>query len=94
MSCTLLSTSLIDQEIADTASMKFVVWIDANCGNGIETDWEINGGTGYPGHAEPMQQALAHAAWARSRGFPAVLMPPGQTPRPDGLFSNPETDPL
>ena len=72
----------------------FVVWIDTNCGNGIETDWEINGGTGCPGHAEPMQQALTHAAWARSRGFPAVLMQPGQTPRPDGLFSNPETDPL
>lgn len=66
----------------------FVVWIDTNCGNAdFGTDWEMNS------PAKPLQHALDEAAEVRTHGFPAIIMPEGMTPRPDGLFSNPATDP-
>ena len=64
--------------------MLWVVWIDDNCGYGQTPNWEIDNPGPYP--EEPLQQALKHAYQARLRGFPTLLLPPRQTPRPDGLF--------
>lgn len=69
---------------APDSPLLFVVWIDCNCGY-AKPDWEMD----YPPgrEQEPLPQALMHAAQARQKGFPAVLMLPGRTPRSDGLFS-------
>lgn len=64
----------------------FVVWIDTNCSVGVP-DWEMNS------DPQPLPGALDEAAEARAGGFPAAVLPEGSTPRPDGLFSNPVTDP-
>lgn len=65
----------------------FVVWIDTNCGHEIEPDWEIDGPMGR--EIEPLPQALKHSALCQAAGYPTLLMLPGQTPRADGLMSNP-----
>lgn len=87
-----MSTATISKKSAiyapeDLLPLFFVVWIDAWCGYQPEPDWEIDGPLG--SEIEPLEQALAHAALVRAKGYPTVLMLPGQTPRPDGLFENP-----
>jgi hypothetical protein len=70
----------------------FVVWIDSNCGiEELGTDWEMNSAHLCP--AKPPQDALDEAAECQAAGFPTKIMPEGQTPRDDGFFSNPATDP-
>lgn len=72
--------------------MLFVVWIDCNCGYGDEgPDWEMNSAHLCP--AKPIQDALIESAQCQAAGFPTRIMPEGMTPRTDGLFSNPATDP-
>ncbi|MBI3103212.1 MAG: hypothetical protein HYY98_16920 [Burkholderiales bacterium] len=39
--------------------------------------------------AAPARGASGAAAHTRSLGYPSLLMLPGQTPRPDGLFESP-----
>lgn len=68
----------------------FVVWIDTNLGDlniapDFGPDWEINS------HPKPLGPALDEAAWCRAHDFPSVVLPEGQTPRIDGLFTNPDT---
>ena len=70
----------------------FVVWIDTNLGIDEDgTDWEMNSAHMCP--AKPLQDALDEAAECQAHGFPTTIMPEGMSPRPDGLFSNPNTDP-
>lgn len=72
--------------------MLFVVWIDCNCGiEDLGTDWEMNSAHLCP--AKPLQDALDESAVCQANGYPTKIMPEGTTPRPDGLFSNPLTDP-
>lgn len=81
----------IDQDVS-VAPMLFVVWIDSNCGiKEIGADWEMNSAHLCP--AKPLHDALDEAAECQTGGYPTVIMPEGQTPRADGLFSNPLTDP-
>lgn len=75
---------------APITPLLFVVWIDCNCGMNAHPDWEINNPPGK--ELEPLPQALANATECRAKGYPSVLMLPGQTPRSDGYFSNPKTD--
>ena len=65
----------------------FVVWIDTNCGYDLP-DWEIN--------SSPKTKELAEqeASQCLSLGFLSLVLPDGQTPRTDGFFSNPATDPI
>lgn len=68
----------------------YVVWIDTwvNAGCGIHgSDWEMN--------SEPRElaEALRESSECTSGGFPTTVTLEGITPRPDGLFSNPATDP-
>lgn len=94
MTTTLCPTSTPLKRQAPELPHLFVVWIDCNCGTNWpdgEPDWEIDNPPGK--EQEPLRQALAHAAYVRAKGLPAVLMLPGQTPRSDGLMSNPRTDP-
>ncbi len=65
----------------------YVVWIETNCGHFDETDWEMNS------DPQPLASALTEAAEARRCGYPTQILLEGFTPRPDGLFSNPRTDP-
>lgn len=70
----------------------FVVWIDTTCGlDASGPEWEMNSAHLCP--AKPIQDALDEAAECQASGFPTKIMPEGQTPRGDGLFSDPKTDP-
>ena len=74
-----------EQATAQTAEplRLYVVWIDTNMGDPI-SDWEMNS------DPQPLQSALQEAREAREAGFPAKVVLEGLTPRPDGLFSNPD----
>lgn len=61
---------------------------DDNCGYG-DPNWEMDYGHCRADPSEPLKEALAHAAYTRSQGFPSLLMLPGNTPRADGLFEQP-----
>ena len=65
---------------------KFVVWIDCDLGCG-QPDWEIN--------SEPktLVEAIEETRECHKGKFPTAILPEGVTPREDGFFSNPETDP-
>ena len=65
----------------------FVVWIETNLGTHAATDWEMNSAP------QPIQHALREAEQTRAAAYPTLIAPAGWTPRPDGLFSNPVTDP-
>lgn len=71
----------------DEKPLRFVVWIDDNCGFGTP-NWEMDNLYRID-PSEPLLEALEHAALTRSLGYPSLLMLPGQTPRPDGLFESP-----
>ena len=73
---------------SDATPLRFVVWIDDNCGYG-PANWEMDLGYCRADPSEPLPEALAHAAHTRSLGYPSLLMLPGQTPRADGLFAHP-----
>lgn len=62
-----------------------VVWIDTNCGESTQ-DWEINSSE------KPFREAQEEAQLCNKNGFPTKILRPGETPRSDGFFSNPETD--
>ncbi|MDH5257011.1 MAG: hypothetical protein OEX07_03355 [Gammaproteobacteria bacterium] len=64
----------------------YVVWIDTNCGDACGTDWEMNS------DPQPLITALKESSEATQAGFPTTIELEGNTPRPDGLFSNPATD--
>lgn len=72
----------------DESPLRFVVWIDDNCGYGTP-NWEMDDLYCRADPSEPLPQALEHAAHTRSLGYPSLLVLPGQTPRPDGLFQSP-----
>lgn len=74
------------QQAEDEKLHLFVVWIDTNLGYS-ETDWEMNS------IPRALPGALDEATETRSEGYPTKVMIEGQTPRPDGLFGNPLTDP-
>lgn len=65
----------------------FVVWIDTNCGYG-SPDWEMNSAP------KTMELAEQEASECLLRGFLSLVLPAGQTPRQDGYFSNPASDPI
>jgi len=71
----------------ETAPPKlYVVWID--CSLGYEApDWEMDS------FAKPYELAEQEAAECLALGFLSLILPEGETPRADGHFSNPETDP-
>lgn len=72
--------------------MLFVVWIDTNLGyEEFGSDWEMNSAHLCP--AKPILEAIDEAAECRARGFPTKILREGITPRPDGMFTNPETNP-
>lgn len=75
-----------DLHQAEPPLRQYVVWIDTNCGFG-PPDWEMDS------PPQPLKPALDEARAARLAGFPAMILLEGQTPRADGLFSNPRTDP-
>lgn len=64
----------------------YLVWIDTDMGYG-EPDWEINS------TAKTYELAEQEASECLARGFFSLILPEGQTPRSDGFFSNPATDP-
>ena len=64
----------------------YVVWVETNLGDGV-TDWEINSGP------TTLELAEQEAIVCLAMGFLSLVLPEGSTPRPDGLFSNPATDP-
>jgi hypothetical protein len=78
-----------EQAVASSAAVEkpglYVVWIDTNCGYRAP-DWEMN--------SKPKSYELAEqeAGECLSLGFLSLILPEGQTPRPDGHFSNPATD--
>lgn len=79
-------------EIQPIRPLLFVVWIDVSLGlDERGTDWEMNSAHLCP--ARPLQDALDEAAECQGHGLPTKIMLEGLTPRPDGLFSNPLTDP-
>lgn len=62
----------------------YVVWIDT----GYEgPDWEANW------IAQPYELAEQEAKECLDHGFLSLILPEGETPRSDGNFSNPATDP-
>lgn len=77
------------QDCATTTSPPklFVVWIDTNCGYDLP-DWEMNS------CPKTMDLAEQEASECLVHGFLSLVLPDGQTPRADGLFSNPATDPI
>lgn len=64
----------------------YAVWIDTNMGYGAP-DWEANS------HPTTRELAEQEASVCLALGFLSVIMPDGETPRADGFFSNPATDP-
>jgi hypothetical protein len=74
-------------EPKDAKPQFFVVWIDCNCGFYDYPDWEMNS------PPKLLPGALDEAAEARLAGFPTKVMLEGKTPRSDGLFSNPASEP-
>lgn len=83
-------STLLDHELVATVEgvppSLYVVWVDTNLGYGV-TDWEINTGP------TTLELAEEEAACCLALGFLSLILPDGVTPRPDGLFSNPATDP-
>lgn len=73
--------------LSPSAPILFVVWIETNMGVCAETDWEMNS------DPQPIQSALVEAEKTRAYEYPTLVAPEGWTPRPDGLFSNPATNP-
>lgn len=63
-----------------------VVWIDTNVGYAAP-DWEMNS------HPKTRELAEQEAGDCLARGFLSLILPDGETPRADGYFSNPATDP-
>lgn len=82
--CALLDREQLTEQVQPPKL--YVVWIETNLGDGV-TDWEINSGPTTLELAEV--EAVGCLAW----GFLSLILPEGVTPRPDGLFSNPATDP-
>ena len=72
---------------ADQTAALWVCWIDTNVGY-FPPDWEMDS---FPKTQVEAEQE-SRECWAL--GFPALILPDGQTPRRDGLFSNPATDPV
>lgn len=70
------------QEAQAAAPELFAVWIDIYWGR-PET-WEMNT------VAKPLPWALDEAARLRREGWRAKILPEGQNPRLDGLFTSPE----
>lgn len=64
----------------------YVVWIDTDLGYG-QPDWEMNSA------AKPYELAEQEASECLAHGFLSLILPDGETPRSDGYFSNPATDP-
>lgn len=64
----------------------YMVWIDTDLGYGAP-DWEMNS---FP---KPYELAEQEAAECLAHGFLSLILPEGETPRADGHFSNPATDP-
>lgn len=64
----------------------YMVWIDTNMGYEVP-DWEINS------TAKTYELAEQEASECLARGFFSLILPEVQTPRSDGFFSNPATDP-
>lgn len=71
---------------APEKELLWVVWVDTNMGFSDEPDWEMNSAP------RTLGSALTEAFMLRQRNWPAQVLQEGQTPRGDGLFSNPETD--
>lgn len=89
-----MTSSVVERPVTTAAAapitpLLFVVWIETNCGYGPEPDWEMDWALGSGRGLEPLPIALDHAAVCRAEGYPTLIMLPGQTPRADGLFSNP-----
>jgi len=64
----------------------YMVWIDTDLGYGTP-DWEINS------FAKPYELAEQEVSECLAAGFLSLILPEGETPRSDGHFSNPATDP-
>lgn len=68
--------------------MLFVVWADTWCSSvWVESSWEMNS------NPQLLSAALDEAVECRAMGYPTKVLPEGMTPRSDGLFSDPATDP-
>lgn len=87
MGSTIIDRASCDQTAPDRPAL-FVVWIDTNLGDvPYPSDWEMNS------PPQPLPWALDEAQECRAGGWPTTILPEGQTPRPDGLFTNPATEP-
>lgn len=85
MTATKVETS--NEARSDTAPPKlYVVWIDTSLGY-ESPDWEANW------IAQPYELAEQEARECLVAGFLSLILPDGETPRADGHFSNPATDP-
>jgi len=76
----------------NTEDSQYVVWIETNLCMGDEADWEQNS---KPKSLQLAMEELIDSFDSKTNGgtYPATILPLGVTPRSDGLFSNPETDP-
>ena len=85
-----MTTTIVERNretMGVTAAPKlYVVWIDTNVGYRVP-DWEAN--------SPPKTYELAEqeASECLTRGFLSLILPDNETPRSDGHFSNPATDP-
>ncbi|MGV8824001.1 hypothetical protein [Methylibium petroleiphilum] len=86
MSDTVIDRASCQQTAPDRPAL-FVVWIDTCMGYESPPDWEMNS------PPKPLPWALDEAQECREGGYPTLILPEGQTPRHDGLFTNPATEP-
>ena len=86
-----MQTELVIDDVDLETPMLFLVWVDTNPGDPANPDWELNSAHLCPGKS--LQDALDEAAEIHKSDLETKIMPVGMTPRADGFFFNPATEP-